>query len=464
MCVGGKSSVAPNGASRSKVRRLLQTLHPYGVANVSIRFNALRRRMSQIGLLPAELSKRALLSCLVVLIATHVSFAQDWPQWRGPNRDGIVSSFSPPKTWPAALRPVWKVTVGLGHSSPVVVGRRIYVFSRQGETEVASCLDLDTGKLVWKNSNPAPYTMNPAAESHGKGPKSTPLVYNNNVYTFGISGILSCYDVATGKLKWRKEFFRQFKATSPLYGAATSPLAHGGLLILHVGGNDSGALTAFDAETGEVRWSWKEDGPGYASPIVFESGGTSQIVTQTQKSVAGFAATTGELLWRIPFETEYVQNIVTPVAYRDTLILSGIDKGTTAVRLVKRAGKWEAEQIWSNTQVSMYMSTPVVSGDYLYGLSHKRKGQFFCLDARNGQTQWLSNGREGDNAVIVSAGGLLFMLNDGDELTIARAELARFEVLKKYTVAQSPTWAHPVVMGNRVLIKAAATLVLLGLD
>jgi len=213
-----------------------------------------------------------------------------------------------------------------------------------------------------------------------------------------------------------------------------------------------------------MKWSWNGDGPGYASPIVFQSGGTSQIVTQTQKSIAGFSAATGELLWQIPFETEYVQNIVTPVAYKDSLIVSGIDKGTIALKVIKRAGKWETEQVWSNEQVSMYMSSPVLSGDYLYGLSHKRKGQFFCLDARTGQTRWLSTGREGDNAAIVAAGGLLFMLTDGAELTVARAEPARLEVLKKYTVARSPTWAHPVVMGNRVLIKDATTLTLLGLD
>ena len=409
-------------------------------------------------------SKRV--SCLLfaLILAGRASLAQDWPGWRGSNRDGIVSSFTPPKTWPSTLLPVWKVPVGLGHSSPVIVSRRIYVLSRQEENEVASCFDLATAKLLWRDSYQTPYTMNPAALSHGKGPKATPLFYDYKLYTFGISGILSCYDAATGKLKWRKEFSKQFKATAPLYGAAASPIAYNGMVIVHAGGNDSGALMAFDATTGEMKWSWNGDGPGYASPIVFQSGGTSQIVTQTQKSIAGFSAATGELLWQIPFETEYVQNIVTPVAYKDSLIVSGIDKGTIALKVIKRAGKWETEQVWSNEQVSMYMSSPVLSGDYLYGLSHKRKGQFFCLDARTGQTQWLSTGREGDNAAIVAAGGLLFMLTDGAELTVARAEPARLEVLKKYTVARSPTWAHPVVMGNRVLIKDATTLTLLGLD
>jgi len=410
------------------------------------------------------ISKSALRSYIAAALASQVCVAQDWPQWRGPNRDGVVASFAAPKVWPDKLQTIWKVQVGLGHSSPVVVGRRVYLHSRQEENEVAYCFDLDTGKQLWRDSYPTPYMMNPAAVSHGKGPKSTPVVYNNNLYTFGISGILSCYDTMTGTVKWRKEFSKQFKATSPLFGAATSPIVHNGLVIVHVGGHDSGALTAFNAETGDVKWTWTGDGPGYASPIVFGSGGTAQIVTQTQKSIAGFSPANGEQLWRIPFETEYVQNIVTPVAYKDTLIFSGLDKGTTAVRVIKRAGNWETLKVWQNPEVSMYMNSPVVNGDYLFGLSHKRKGQFFCIDARSGQALWTSDGREGDNAAILAAGKFLFLLTDGAELIVARSDAIQFEVLKKYSVADSPTWAHPVVVGNRILIKDASSLAMLSIE
>jgi outer membrane protein assembly factor BamB len=408
--------------------------------------------------------KSALRIYIAVALASQVCFAQDWPQWRGPNRDGAVASFTAPKVWPDKLKTIWKVQVGIGHSSPVVVGRRVYLHSRQEENEVVSCFDLDSGKQLWRDSYPTPYMMNPAAVSHGKGPKSTPVVYNNKLYTFGISGILSCYDAATGQVRWRKEFSKQFKGTSPLFGAATSPIVHNGLVIVHVGGHDAGALTAFNAETGDVKWSWTGDGPGYASPIVFESGGASQIVTQTQKSIAGFSAASGELLWQIPFETEYVQNIVTPVVYKQTLILSGLDKGTMAIRVIKRGQKWDTEQVWRNPEVSMYMNSPVVSGDSLYGLSHKRKGQFFCLDARTGQTLWTTNGREGDNAAVVAAGQFLFLLTDGADLIVARSDPKQFEVVKKYSVADSPTWAHSVLVGNRILIKDASSLALLGFE
>jgi outer membrane protein assembly factor BamB len=396
-----------------------------------------------------------------LLISSSVSMAQDWPQWRGPHRDGLVSGFTAPNVWPEKLTTVWKVPVGIGHSSPLIVGRRVFLLSRQEDNEVVSCFDLETGKQIWRDAYPTPYEMNPAAVSHGKGPKSTPVVYNDKLYTFGISGILSCYDTASGKLQWRKEFSKQFKATSPSYGSATSPVVHNGVLIVHVGSEGSGALTAFDAQTGEVKWSWKGDGPGYASPIIVEIGGTSQVVTQTQKSISGFSEATGELLWQIPFETEYLQNIVTPAVYKQTLIFSGIDKGTMAVRAIKDGTKWRTEQVWKNTEVSMYMSSPVVSGDYVFGFSHKRKGQFFCLDARTGQLSWASKGREGDNAVVLAAGQYLLLLTDGAELIVARTDPKQFEIVKKYSVAQSPTWAHPAITGNRVLIKDATTLALL---
>jgi len=410
------------------------------------------------------LSKIASRIYIVLALASQISFAQDWPQWRGPNRDGVAISFSAPKVWPEKLKTIWKVPIGIGHSSPVVAGRRVYLHSRQGENEVASCLDLDTGKVLWQDSYPTPYTMNPAATSHGKGPKSTPVVYNNKLYTFGITGILSCYDTVTGKVNWRKEFSKQFKTTSPLYGSATSPIVHNGLVIVHVGGHDSGALTAFNAETGEVKWSWTGDGPGYASPVVFESGGLNQIVTQTQKSIAGFSSASGELLWQIPFETAYVQNIVTPVVYKQTLIVSGLDKGTMAIKTTKRGDKWETEQVWANADVSMYMNSPVATGDNLFGFSHKRKGQFFCLDARTGQTLWTTTGREGDNAALIAAGQFLFLLTDNAELIVAKRDAKQFEALKKYSVADSPTWAHPVIVGNRVLIKDASTIALLSLE
>jgi len=400
----------------------------------------------------------------LLFAAAPAAAAQDWPQWRGPARDGLASAFRPPAAWPAELKPLWKVTVGEGYSSPVVAADKAYVLSRQEEREVVSAIDLGNGALAWQQSYPAPYQMNPAATRHGKGPKSTPLVSGARLYTFGISSVLSCFDAASGELRWRKDFSREFRETTPLYGAAMSAVVDGGLLIAHLGGNDQGALTAFDAATGEVRWKWTGDGPGYASPIVVELSGVRQVVTQTQQNLVGVNAVSGALLWKIPFTTPYVQNVVTPVLHGDQLIFSGLEQGIMAVRLAKKGSDWTTEKIWESSTLSMYMSSPVLVGDLLFGLSHRNKGQFFCVDARSGATLWTSEPRQAENAALIAAGDLLLLLTDAGELIVARVSGKGFEPVKRYTVATSPTWAHPAVMGNRVLIKDNAVLTLWSLE
>jgi outer membrane protein assembly factor BamB len=393
--------------------------------------------------------RAALVICLIV-----PAWAEDWSQWRGPHRDGSGSAISEPKLWPEQLKRRWQVKVGEGHSSPVVAGGRIYIHARQDDREVVQCLRPENGQVIWQESYAAPYTMNPAATRHGKGVKSTPVVEGDRIYTFGISGILSSFDAGTGKPQWRKEF------GSPAFGVAMSPVVDRGLLIAHVGTKGNGALTAFDAQTGAEKWSWKGDGPAYASPIVVDLGGTRQVVTQSENNIVGVSAASGQLLWRMPFTTPYEQNIVTPVLYHDTLIFSGLNNSTFAVKLVKRGAEWSTQTLWENKDTAMYMNSPVLSGDLLFGMAARNKGQFFCLDPRNGATLWTSEGRQADNAAIVDAGPVLLILTTNGELIVARKSAKAFEVVRKYTVADSPTWAHPVVAGNGILIKDSTTLAL----
>ena len=403
----------------------------------------------------------------VVLTATLVpalaaaSVAADWPQWRGPARDGLIAGLAPRTSWPESLKPAWKLTVGVGHSSPVVVGDRVFQFSRIGDDEIVQALDLASGKSVWRQSYAAPYTMNMAAMSHGKGPKSTPLVDGGRIFTLGISGILSAFDAATGRVLWRKEFGAQFKETSPLFGAATSPVIDQGRLIVYVGGNGNGALTAFAPASGAVLWAFKGDGPAYASPMVAELAGVRQVVTLSDSNLVGVSADKGELLWKLPFTTEYVQNAVTPAVRGDLVIYAGLEHSVKAVRIVRSGAKFAAQPVWENAEVASYMSSPVVAGDRVYGLSHKKKGQFYCLDALTGKTIWLSEGRQGDNAALLAGGGALFLLTTESELLVANAAGASFSVLKRYSVAASPTWAHPVVLGEGVLVKDAESLAFL---
>jgi outer membrane protein assembly factor BamB len=399
--------------------------------------------------------------CSVILSTTAA--AQDWPQWRGPNRDGNVSGAVIPATWPTTLKEQWKVTVGIGHSSPVVANGKIYVFARQGEEEVLRSLDAVTGKEIWRSGQPIAYEMHPAAMGHGKGPKSTPLVYKGNVYTFGISGVLSCHDARTGKVKWRQEFSKQFPKTSPLFGTAMSPIIDSGLLIAHVGGHDKGALTAFDPETGIVKWSNDIDGPAYSSPIVVTLAGVRQLVTTTQGNVIGVDIASGKLLWKLPAKSQYDENSVTAIAFKDMVIFAREGQGLTAIRLEKQDASLTPKEVWNNKENQLYLNSPVLVGNTVFGLSPLKKGQFFAIDANTGKTLWQGAGRMGENAAILNLGDkfLLLLLNDAN-LVVLPVNAKEYLPAAQYTVAKSPTWAHPVLLGRQLLIKDETTLASFG--
>ena len=382
--------------------------------------------------------------------------ARDYTQWRGQNRDGSAAAFQAPKTWPENLSLKWKVDVGAGYSTPILIGNRVYMHTRRGESEVMMALDIETGKTVWETSYPAPYKMNPATKNHGQGPKSTPLFVNGRLYSLGISGIVSAFNAADGKLLWQKPA----PPVDPLYGTAMSPVFDRGSVIFHVGGQNDGALTAFDAASGDVKWSWKGDGPAYASPIVVELDGVRQVVTITQRNIVGVDAANGQLLWQKPWVSRATNNSITPIFYDGTIIVTGHDLGTARLRLARKGGMWNVETVWETQDVGMFMSNPVLVGDTLYGLSHKASGQFFALDAKSGKVLWLGEPREATNTAIVKAGDLLFLLNDDAELIVAFTNPAGLEPLRRYTVADSSTWAQPTVSGNRVFIRDVSNLTL----
>ncbi len=386
--------------------------------------------------------------------------AEDWNQWRGPNRDGRVKGFAEPSAWPKYLAKRWRVEVGIGHASPLIVGGNAFVFSRQGDDEITRCLDLGTGKEIWKRGYPAPYEMHPAAKGHGKGPKSTPTFSDGRLYTFGISGFLSCLDAKTGKVIWRHNYEKEYKATSPAFGVSLSPLVDNGLLIVHIGGANEGALTAYDAKTGGLRWRWKGDGPAYASPMPVVVEGTRQIVTQTQKMCVGLDAATGKLLWSLPFTTPYEQNIITPVLVKDLIVFAGIQQAAFAVRLKKSGSAWTADKIWESRDANLYMSSPVVSGNRIYGMSMKMRGQLFTLDAATGKTLWADQGRFGDNASVYDTGNAVLALNTEAELHVYAKNGDALKQLASYQVANSPTWASPAIQGRSILVKDLNSLTL----
>jgi outer membrane protein assembly factor BamB len=396
--------------------------------------------------------------CSAVIIFTAVSLhaqrAAEWPQWRGPQRNGVAAITAPP-SWPATLTKKWEVSVGTGHSSPVVVGTRVIQHAREGEREVTRALDLATGKEIWRNDYPAPYALNPAARAHGPGPKSTPVVADGRVFTFGISGILSAHDLASGKVLWRTDA----PPAPPEFGTAMSPIVVDSSLIAHLGADDKGALTAFDVATGKALWRWTGDGPAYASPVLANIAGVRQLITQSENALIGVDPVKGQLLWQMPFKTGFDQNSITPIVIGDVVINSGLDNGTQAVRVAQKGTTWTTTPLWKNDQVSMYMSSPVVVGQTLYGLSHRSRGQFFALDVASGKTRWTTPGREGENASIVAAGPLLLFSTTNAELIVARADPTRFDEVRRYTVAPSAVWAHPALAGNTILVKDVDKLI-----
>lgn len=386
----------------------------------------------------------------------------DWPQWRGPARDGR-SALPAVARWPKALARGWKATVGLGHASPVVEGDRVFAFAREGQDEVASAFDLASGRRLWRQAYAAPYTMNHAATSHGPGPKATPVVAGGRLYTFGISGIASCFDAATGAVVWRRTF-TEHRAGSPDYGVAGSPLVDGGRLVLHAGGPGGGALQGLDPATGATRWAWKGEGPGYASPVVATLDGVRQVVVATQGQVVGVDAAGGALLWAIPLRTPYDQNAVTAVVDGGLVVYSGHDQGVRAVRPRRQGGRWTADEAWRNDEVSFYMSSPVLDGTRLFGFSQRKKGEFVCLDAASGRLLWRSEGRQGENAALVAVGRALLALKDDAELLVLDLDAPAFKPLATYTVADGATWAHPVPTARGVLVKDVDSLALLRLE
>lgn len=395
-------------------------------------------------------------SGIICLISCLCLSAQDWTQWRGPDRDGVVT-FTAPKVWPEKLTTKWKVTIGEGYASPLIANGRILEFARQGDDEVAMSVDPENGKILWRQSYPAPYVPVNSAARHGKGPKSTPLYYDGRLYTFGISGILSAFDASTGKLEWRKQYAEDFKGTWPQFGTSMSPVAGDGLIVALICTNDDGAVAAYDAKSGAQKWIWKGDGPAYASPMIVEIGGVKQVVTLTQKYAVGLALASGGLLWRMDFPGRSGMNIPTPLRFGQQLILAG-DPGTMRLAVNKTGDSWATEKAWQITELTMRFSSPVRKDNLIFGFSNRNSGIFFCVDAENGKTLWTSDPRQGDNAVVLISGELLFLLKDNAELIIARASGKGFEPLHRYEVADSATYANPLMLAKGIVVKDNTTL------
>ena len=350
-----------------------------------------------------------------------------------------------PATWPETLTRRWRVEVGDGYASPLIVGPTVFVFSRQRRTRgAAGARCRDRGRALAVRLHARLYTQRPTA-AHGAGPKATPLAHEGKVFTHGISGIVAAFDAQTGMLLWRTDA----PAEAPYFSAASSPLGLPGAVVVHPGNYD--ALTAFDASTGAVKWRTGAGG-FFMSPVLATLQGVPQVLSVTQAGVMSVSASDGRMLWEYAWPGAR-QGGIMPTVHGNEVVVSAAGSGVLAVRPTMRNGAWTVEKVWETAEAEMYLSHPVVVGETLYGFSTKARGQLFALDLRDGHTRWLGPPRQATNVAVTKAGNFLLLLEDDGELIVAWADNNAFDPVKRYRVGESATWAQPVVSGRRILIR-----------
>jgi outer membrane protein assembly factor BamB len=382
--------------------------------------------------------------------------ALSWPQWRGPRRDGHAPATK--LTFPATLKTVWKVPLGIGYSSPTVAAGRLYVLERDGVAGLESCVcrNAATGKMLWKQSWPSTFT--PPDPTAGRGPNSTVTIDNDRVYSLGLGGMFHCFEAKTGRILWKHDCAAEFwgveKGTAgdawfPVCGASSSALVHGNEVIVSVGGKKAGSITAFDRKTGKILWKALDDRSSYASPIRATLAGVPQLVAFTGLRMVGLDEKTHKLLWEFPFKAGFEQTIVSPVIWKDTVFILGEARPTTALQI----GAKGVGVAWTSAELCSYLVTPVVVKDHLIGCDIRSR-RLVCLDAATGKSTWTSPRMGKMFSSLVVVGDDLLWLSDSGELHIVAADPKAFTLKKTYKVAAPETiWSHPALVGNRLYIR-----------
>ena len=397
------------------------------------------------------------ISVLITLIflSSGNGFSQDWPQWRGINRDGKVTGFKAPKAWPKEIAKVWKINVGFGDATPALLNGKIYLSTRQGTDEVVLCLDAATGKEVWKNAYAAIAVTGPSASQH-PGPRSSPAIANGKVVTFGASGILSCLDAANGKVLWRKE---NPTNAYPTFFTGMSPLITDEMCIVHVGKKDDGQVIAYDLNTGNEKWKWAGEGPAYSSPSVMIIDGKKLLIVITEKNVMALGLNDGKLLWQIaaPAQQRFY-NCVSPYIDGQTIVYSGQGNGSKAIKVEKQGDQFSAKELWVNAEVGAKWNTPVLKDGFLYGFTDQKR--LYCLNYLTGQTAWIDNAVNSDFSTIVDCGTVIIGLTSTNNLIVLAPNGKEYTEIAKYKVGETPIYAYPVISGGNIYVKDSESLTL----
>jgi outer membrane protein assembly factor BamB len=402
----------------------------------------------------------AIVSASLLILLASPALAQNWPQWRGPNRDAIAADFKVPENWPKELTQKWSAPVGDGVATPALVGERLYVFTRQGGEEIIRCLDAASGNELWSDK----YEAAPA-DGYARrfpGPRCSPIVAEGKLVTVGVRGVLSCYDAVSGERLWRRD---DFPGAWPEFYTSSSPIIVDGQCIAQLGGDLSGGIVSYDLKTGEPRWKWTIDGPAYGSPMLLSLDGLRVLVAITSKNMVAVNLADQNTLWQIPYapppRAGLNYNSSSPIVDGNTIYFSGGGRGTKAVRLEKPGSDPPATELWSNPDVSVQFNTPVLKGGFLYGLS--KTNNLFCLSAADGKTAWSTSRRlEGQAGYgsIIDAGSVLLALTSAGNLIVFQPTEMEYQEIARYKVADVDTYAYPILSGNRVFVKGKDTMVL----
>jgi outer membrane protein assembly factor BamB len=420
---------------------------------------------------------------LGVSACTVALCADEWPQWRGPTRDGvwretgIVGKFAGPEL---ALR--WRAPVGSGYSGPTVADGRLYVTDRQTEPEQVErvhCLDWQTGRKLWTYT----YACRYESVSYTAGPRAAVSIDEGRAYALGTMGHLHCLDVANGTLLWKKVPGVDYAVRVPQWGVAAAPLVDGDLVVLQLGAAEGACLVALDKRTGLEKWRALDDPASYSAPMILQQAGKRVLVCWTGAHVAGLNPVSGESYWKYPFPpTKMVINVPTPVSEGERLFLTAFYDGSLMLKLLQDEPR--VEKVWRRQGASerqtdslhAMISTPYLQGDYVYGVDSY--GELRCLDARTGDRVWenLTAVPKARWATIhmVRNGQRMWMFNERGELIIATLspegfqEISRAKLLAPTTEQLSQRggvcWSHPAYAYKHVFARNDRELVCASLE
>lgn len=383
---------------------------------------------------------------------------KDWPQWRGPRRDGISRETGLNLDWKTTPPPVlWKKPVKGGYSSPAVANGKVYVSDRDGKNERVLCFDAETGEELWVFSYPCDY----GNLEYGAGPRATPTVHDGRLYTLGATGVFLCLEADPAdrepKVLWRHDLMDELDSEPPRWGVASSPLIEKDLVIVMPGG-PNGSVTAYDRDSGKLVWKSLGDVGGYSSPMACTAAGIRQIICLTGEAVHGLKPEDGSVLWSYPWVTTFEGNIATPiVAGNYVFISSSYNKGCALLEILKDGNKLRVEPVYvkANKLMRNHISTCILHDGFLYGFdvnTNNNAAFLKCVDLRRGEERW-SDRSLAKGALIFADGCLIIQTEDG-QLAVVEATPEGFRTRGEMKIFDSyQTWATPALVNGRLYVR-----------